>query len=62
MSSTESGLVPSSFTSEAVMSFSRRPAAFYRLVDVIVLLLKPSRHFPSQTVPWVLSMPFQGQC
>jgi hypothetical protein len=54
--------MPSSFTSAAVLSFSRRSTAFYGLVDVIVRLLYPSRLFPSQAVPWVLPMPFQRPC
>jgi len=62
MSSTDRCLMPSSFTSGAVLSFSRRPTAFYGLVDVIVRLLYPSRLFPSQAVHSVLPMPFQGQC
>jgi hypothetical protein len=62
MSRTDRCLMPGSFTSGAVLSFLRRPTAFYRLVEVIVRLLYPSRLFPSQAVPWVLPMSFQRPC
>jgi len=59
MSSTDRCLMPSNFTTGTVMSFLRRPTAYYRLADVTVRLLYPNRLFPSQAVPWVQPMPFQ---
>ena len=59
MSGTDRCLMPNSFTTGTVMSFLRRPTAYYRLVDVTFRLLYPNRLFPSRAVPWVLPMPFQ---